>query len=265
MAGSPVPRQGRSVPGYAPDAHGSHLERIGTEWVRRQWPFPPVVADRPVVHASCTRDRDPRVDGDMDGEGNPPLHIAGRVWPWQDRRTSSPVIIVKAIREANLDARRRPTLVACCGTHVVQDGLTASIYVLLPVLAQTFGLGYAQVGMIRAAHGAAAWVFELPSGILSERFGQRKPAGVRAALRRSRVPRRVDGRRAQWGADRTRHRRLWQRLPALALLIAGERTVRRARRDVPRSAFSMPAATPASSCSPDRPPPSSAPAPAGRA
>ena len=109
----------------------------------------------------------------MDGEGNPPLHIAGRAWPWQDRRTSSPVIIVKAIREANLDARRRPTLVACCGTHVVQDGLTASIYVLLPVLAQTFGLGYAQVGMIRAAHGAATWVFELPSGILSERFGQR--------------------------------------------------------------------------------------------
>ena len=71
------------------------------------------------------------------------------------------------------DASRKLTLAACCGTHGVQDGLTASIYVLLPVLAQTFGLGYAQVGMIRAAHSGATWVLELPSSMLSERFGQR--------------------------------------------------------------------------------------------
>ena len=71
------------------------------------------------------------------------------------------------------DPRRKATLAACCGTHAVQDGLTTSINVLLPVLAQTFGLGYAQVGMIRAAHSAAMWVLELPSGMLSERFGQR--------------------------------------------------------------------------------------------
>ncbi len=76
-------------------------------------------------------------------------------------------------RGATPDARRKLTLAACCGTHGVQDGLTASIYVLLPVLAQTFGLGYAQVGMIRAVHGGAMWVLELPSGMLSERFGQR--------------------------------------------------------------------------------------------
>ena len=72
-----------------------------------------------------------------------------------------------------LDRRQKRTLAACCGTHIVQDGLTASIYVLLPVLAQAFGLGYAQVGVIRAVHGAAMWVLELPSGIISERFGQR--------------------------------------------------------------------------------------------
>ena len=76
-------------------------------------------------------------------------------------------------RGASPGARRKLTLAACCGTHGVQDGLTASIYVLLPVLAQTFGLGYAQVGMIRAVHGGAMWVLELPSGMLSERFGQR--------------------------------------------------------------------------------------------
>ena len=74
---------------------------------------------------------------------------------------------------ANQGLRRRLTLTACCATHGVQDGLTSSIYILLPILAQAFGLGFAQVGMVRAAHGAAMGLLELPSGVLSERFGQR--------------------------------------------------------------------------------------------
>ena len=84
-----------------------------------------------------------------------------------------PWCIVKTLGEAGPASLRKRTLAACCGTHGVQDGLTASIYVLLPILAQTFGLGYAQVGMIRAVHGGAMWVLELPSGMLSERLGQR--------------------------------------------------------------------------------------------
>ena len=76
--------------------------------------------------------------------------------------------------EVNPNLRRRLTLAACCGTHGVQDGLTASIYVLLPILAQAFGLGFAQVGMVRAVHSGAMGLLELPSGMLSERFGQRR-------------------------------------------------------------------------------------------
>ena len=75
--------------------------------------------------------------------------------------------------KANEGVRRKLTLAACCTTHGVQDGLTSSIHILLPVLAQTFGLSFAQVGMVRAAHGAAMGLLELPSGVLSERFGQR--------------------------------------------------------------------------------------------
>ena len=56
----------------------------------------------------------------------------------------------------------------------MQDGLTASIYILLPILAQAFGLGFAQVGLVRAAHSGAMGLLELPSGMLSERFGQRR-------------------------------------------------------------------------------------------
>ena len=76
--------------------------------------------------------------------------------------------------EANPNLRRRLTLAACCTTHAVQDGLTASIYVLLPILAQAFGLGFAQVGLVRAVHSGAMGLLELPSGMLSERFGQRR-------------------------------------------------------------------------------------------
>lgn len=70
------------------------------------------------------------------------------------------------------DARKR-TLAACCTAHVVQDGLLATLYVLMPVLAQAFGLNYAQVGVIRAANNTAMALLEIPSGMLSERFGER--------------------------------------------------------------------------------------------
>ena len=76
--------------------------------------------------------------------------------------------------EANEGVRRKLTLAACCATHGVQDGLTASIYILLPILAQAFGLSFAQVGLVRAAHSGAMGLLELPSGMLSERFGQRR-------------------------------------------------------------------------------------------
>ena len=76
--------------------------------------------------------------------------------------------------ETSEGARRKLTLAACCATHSVQDGLTASIYILLPILAQAFGLSFAQVGLVRAAHSGAMGLLELPSGVLSERFGQRR-------------------------------------------------------------------------------------------
>jgi MFS family permease len=69
--------------------------------------------------------------------------------------------------------RRKVILATCCGVHGLQDGLANLVYVLLPVLAQAFGLSYAQVGIIRAANNTAMTLFELPSGLLSERLGER--------------------------------------------------------------------------------------------
>ena len=47
------------------------------------------------------------------------------------------------------------------------------LYVLLPVLAEQFGLSLAQVGLIRGAHRAAMALFQVPVGLLSERVGER--------------------------------------------------------------------------------------------
>ena len=75
----------------------------------------------------------------------------------------------------NMTSRKRRglTLAACCGVHGLQDGLVATQFVLLPILAQAFGLGYAQIGVVRAASAGAMMLFELPSGMLAERLGER--------------------------------------------------------------------------------------------
>jgi MFS family permease len=65
------------------------------------------------------------------------------------------------------------TLAACCGVHALHDGFSDVTYVLLPLLAQTFGLTLAQVGMIRSAHRVAMAAFQLPAGLVAERLGER--------------------------------------------------------------------------------------------
>lgn len=68
---------------------------------------------------------------------------------------------------------RKRTLVTCSAVHVVHDGLADLTYVLLPLLAQAFGLSLAQVGLIRGAHRAAMAALQVPAGLLAERVGER--------------------------------------------------------------------------------------------
>ena len=80
--------------------------------------------------------------------------------------------------------QRKLTLAACCALHGIQDGLSAALFVILPTLAEVFGLNYAQVGVIRAVKNTAMSLFELPAGMLSERIGERgsiSPAGHQPA------------------------------------------------------------------------------------
>lgn len=56
--------------------------------------------------------------------------------------------------------------------HAVQDGMTATIYVLLPILSQAFGFSYADVGAFKAVKGLTQAFLEMASGFLVERVGE---------------------------------------------------------------------------------------------
>ena len=47
-------------------------------------------------------------------------------------------------------------------------------FVVLPLLAQTFSLSYAQVGMLRSVSHTAMSLLELPAGLFAERLGERR-------------------------------------------------------------------------------------------
>lgn len=78
--------------------------------------------------------------------------------------------------------RPKRALAACCAAHTLHDGLSDLTYVLLPLLAQTFGLSLAQVGMIRAAHRTAMAAFQIPAGLIAERFGERNLLAAGTAI-----------------------------------------------------------------------------------
>lgn len=77
-------------------------------------------------------------------------------------------------REMHDRKQARSAFVTCCGAHTLHDGLTDLLYVLLPVLAQAFGLTYSQIGLLRSVNKGAMAVFQLPAGLLSERLGERR-------------------------------------------------------------------------------------------
>jgi MFS family permease len=58
-----------------------------------------------------------------------------------------------------------------CGAHVLHDGYTDLIYVLLPIWQSEFGLGFAALGLMKTVFSGALAGFQIPSGFLAERFG----------------------------------------------------------------------------------------------
>jgi MFS family permease len=79
-----------------------------------------------------------------------------------------------AITEPTLAAmtgdERRAAGVAC-GAHALHDGFTDLIYVMLPIWQAEFGLGYAELGLLRGIFAGAMATLQIPSGWLGERLG----------------------------------------------------------------------------------------------
>ena len=76
---------------------------------------------------------------------------------------------------------RRAAGVAC-GAHALHDGLTDVIFVLLPVWQREFGLGYAEVGMLRGIYAGTMATFQIPAAMLAERLGTAPVLALGTAL-----------------------------------------------------------------------------------
>jgi MFS transporter, FSR family, fosmidomycin resistance protein len=71
-------------------------------------------------------------------------------------------------------SRARAVLATACSIHFVHDGFSDILYVLLPLWAAEFRLTFAQVGMIRTAYSGGMAAFQIPAGLLAERWGERR-------------------------------------------------------------------------------------------
>ncbi len=68
--------------------------------------------------------------------------------------------------------RARAVLGTACATHFVHDGFSDIIYVLLPIWSAEFGLSFAQVGLLKTVYSGGMAGFQIPAGILAERWGE---------------------------------------------------------------------------------------------
>src|SRR5256885_5111906 len=91
-----------------------------------------------------------------------------------------------AVRAPGATTRRpRAVLLLACCAHFVHDGFADILYVLLPIWAREFGLAFVQVGAIRTVYSGAMALFQIPAGLLAERFGERRLLALGTAVTRA--------------------------------------------------------------------------------
>ena len=72
---------------------------------------------------------------------------------------------------AHTKTEERRALGVACGAHVLHDGYTDLVYLMLPIWQSEFGLGYAALGLMRTVFSGTLAGFQIPSSFLAERFG----------------------------------------------------------------------------------------------
>lgn len=86
----------------------------------------------------------------------------------------------EAPNQPSRDTRR--TLAVAGLAHAFHDGLTSSIYLLMPLWQVRFGLDYGALAMLRALYVGALARLQIPSGWLGRRMGTRAVLGIGTLL-----------------------------------------------------------------------------------
>ncbi|TDR78428.1 MFS transporter [Paludibacterium purpuratum] len=79
-------------------------------------------------------------------------------------------------------SRRSRSLLAASGAHAVHDGLTDLIYVLLPIWQAQFGIGYAQIGLLRGSYSGMMAGFQLLASRAARHWGRARMLVAGTAL-----------------------------------------------------------------------------------
>ena len=66
---------------------------------------------------------------------------------------------------------RMRVLWIACGAHALHDGLTDTLYLLLPLWQAQFALSYAAIGLLRALYTGVMAGFQVPAAKLAQRTG----------------------------------------------------------------------------------------------
>ncbi len=69
-------------------------------------------------------------------------------------------------------ARARAVLWTASGVHFIHDGFSELLYVLLPIWAAEFNLSFSQVGLLKTLYSGGMAGFQIPAGLLAERWGE---------------------------------------------------------------------------------------------
>ena len=78
--------------------------------------------------------------------------------------------------------RRPGTFATCILAHLLHDGFSAALYLFLPVWRAEFGLSLFQVGILKSSFVAGMAGFQVPAGLVAERFGERSLLAVGTAV-----------------------------------------------------------------------------------
>jgi MFS transporter, FSR family, fosmidomycin resistance protein len=76
----------------------------------------------------------------------------------------------------------RAVLATAALTHVLHDGFSDALYVLLPLWATEFSLTLTGVGVLKAVYTAGMALSQIPAGLLAERWGERRLLVVGTAV-----------------------------------------------------------------------------------